>query len=177
MKTRPSKQLQRKWTWNYQSLSRVWLFATPWTVAHQAPLSMGIFQARIMQWVVMPSSRGSSQPRNQTGLLHCRQILNHLSQQGSPRILEWVAYHFSRGIFLTQGLNQGLLHCRWILYQLSQQGSPRVLEWVVCPFSSGSSWPRNQTRVSCIADRFLTSWATKNVQSTLQLCSFYMLAR
>ena len=75
----------------------------------------------------MPSSRGSSQPRNQTGLLHCRQILNHLSQQGSPRILEWVAYHFSRGIFLTQGLNQGLLHCRWILYQLSYQGSPTSL--------------------------------------------------
>ena len=31
------------------------------------------------------------------GLLHCRQILYHLSHQGSPRILEWVAYPFSRG--------------------------------------------------------------------------------
>ena len=30
------------------------------------------------------------------GLLHCRQILYQLSQQGSPRILEWVAYPFSR---------------------------------------------------------------------------------
>ena len=30
------------------------------------------------------------------GLPHCRQILYHLSQQGSPRILEWVAYPFSR---------------------------------------------------------------------------------
>ena len=29
-------------------LSRVWLFATPWTVVHQAPLSMGILQARIL---------------------------------------------------------------------------------------------------------------------------------
>ena len=38
----------------------------PWTVAHQAPLSMGILQARILEWVAMPSSRGSSQPRNQT---------------------------------------------------------------------------------------------------------------
>ena len=35
------------------------LFATPWTVAHQAPLSMGILQARILEWVAMPSSRGS----------------------------------------------------------------------------------------------------------------------
>ena len=38
----------------------------PWTVAHQAPLSMGILQARILEWVAMPSSRGSSQPRDQT---------------------------------------------------------------------------------------------------------------
>ena len=41
-------------------LSRVRLFVTLWTVAHQAPLSMGILQARILEWVVMPLSRGSS---------------------------------------------------------------------------------------------------------------------
>ena len=41
------------------------------------------------------------------------------------RVLEWVAISFSRGIFLTQGLNPGLLPCRQILYRLSQQGSPR----------------------------------------------------
>ena len=40
--------------------------ATPWTVACQAPLSMGILQARILKWVAMPSSRGSSQPRDWT---------------------------------------------------------------------------------------------------------------
>ena len=26
------------------------LFATPWTVAYQAPLSMGFFQTRILEW-------------------------------------------------------------------------------------------------------------------------------
>ena len=31
------------------------------------------------------------------GLRHCRQILYHLNHQGNPRILEWVAYPFSRG--------------------------------------------------------------------------------
>ena len=40
--------------------------ATSSTVAHQVPLSMGILQARILEWVAMPSSRGSSQPRDQT---------------------------------------------------------------------------------------------------------------
>ena len=37
----------------------------------------------------------------------------------------------------------------------------RILEWVACPFSRGSSWPRNQTRVSCIAGKFFTSWAVR----------------
>ena len=51
--------------------------------------------------------------------------------------------------------------CRQILYQLSQQGSPRILEWVAYPFSRRSSWPRNWTRVSYIAGRLFTSWATR----------------
>ena len=62
---------------------------------------------------------------------------------------------------LLQGSNPGLPHCRWILYLLSHQGSPRILEWVTCPFSSGSSRPRNRTRLSCIAGGFFTSWATR----------------
>ena len=49
-----------------QSLSRVWLLATPSTAAHQAPLSMGILQARILEWISYPFSRGSSQPRDWT---------------------------------------------------------------------------------------------------------------
>ena len=44
------------------SFSHTRLFETPWTVARQAPLSMGILQARILEWVAMLSSRGSSNP-------------------------------------------------------------------------------------------------------------------
>ena len=39
------------------SLCRVQLFVIPWMVANQAPLSMGILQARILEWVAMPFSR------------------------------------------------------------------------------------------------------------------------
>ena len=66
-----------------------------------------------------------------------------------------------QGIFPTQGSNPGLLHCRRILYQLSRKGSPRILQWVACPYSRGSSWPRNWTRVSCIAGGFFTNWAMR----------------
>ena len=57
-----------------------------------------ILQARILEWVAVPFSRGifSTQGSN-PGLPHCRRILYHLSHQGSSRILDWVAYPFSRG--------------------------------------------------------------------------------
>ena len=50
------------------SLSAVSNSVTPWTVVHQAPLSMEMVQARILEWFAMPFSRGSSQFRNQTGV-------------------------------------------------------------------------------------------------------------
>ena len=55
--------------------SRVRLYASLWTVAHQAPLSMGFSQARMLGWVAVSSSRGSSWPRDRTHIsyiyLHC----------------------------------------------------------------------------------------------------------
>ena len=65
-----------------------------------------------------------------------------------------------QGIFPTQVSNPGLPHCRRILYQLSHKGNPRILEWVTYPFSRLSSRPKNRTRISCIAGRFLSlgSW-------------------
>ena len=62
-------------------LSRGQLFVTPWTVAHQAPLPMGILQARILEWVAVPLSGGSSQARDQT-------LTSYVSCVGG-----WVLYH------------------------------------------------------------------------------------
>ena len=52
------------------SLSVVSDSVTSWTVAHKAPMSMGILQAIILKWVAMPSSRGSSQPMDRTQVSH-----------------------------------------------------------------------------------------------------------
>ena len=57
---------------------------TPWTVAHQAPLSIGFPQARILEWAAIAFSRESFWTRDQNpGLLHCRQTLYCLCHQGS----------------------------------------------------------------------------------------------
>ena len=72
-----------------------------------------------------------------------------------------------QGILPTQGLNPGLPHCRQILHHLSHQGSPRILERVAYPFSRGSFWPRNRTRVFCIAGGFFTNWATREALTSI----------
>ena len=51
-----------------QSLSCVWLFATPWTVAHQAPLSMGCSRQEYWSGLPFPSP-GGPQPKDWNLLL------------------------------------------------------------------------------------------------------------
>ena len=50
---------------------------------------------------------------------------------------------------------------------ISQAG---ILEWVALLFSRGSSWPRDRTWISCIADRFFTIWATIFLTLILREC-------
>ena len=144
---------------------------------------MGFFQARILEWVAISFSWGSSWPRNRTWVsMHCRQTFSHLSNQGSlysnkikdtHRIASWFSkvlhlhipskylplyviieteipsvmsnslwphgprvicpwnspvkntgtgsHSLLQGIFPVKGLNLGLLHCKQILYHLSHQ--------------------------------------------------------
>ena len=63
------------------------------------------------------------------------------------RILEWVAFLFSRGSSQPRAWTQVSCTACGILCQLSHKGSPKILEWVVYPFSRWSSQPRNQTQV------------------------------
>ena len=44
-----------KWKVKVKLLSPVWLFATPWTVAYQAPLSMGFSKQEYRSWLPFPS--------------------------------------------------------------------------------------------------------------------------
>ena len=61
-----------------QLLSCVWLFATSWTVAHQAPLSMEFFRQEYWSGLPFPSSGESSWPRDRTWVSYvCRLILYH----------------------------------------------------------------------------------------------------
>ena len=98
----------------------------PMRVACQAPVSMGILQARIQEWVAMLSSRRPSKPRDQTQVSHIASRFFTSWATGKPMNPGMGSLSLLQGIFLTQELNGGFLHCRWVLNQLSYQGSPLI---------------------------------------------------
>ena len=85
----------------------------------------GIIQARILEWVAFPFSRGivptQVEPRSpalQTNSLPAE-------PQGKPKNTGVGSLSLLQWIFPTQEMNWGLLHCRWILYQLNYQGDQK----------------------------------------------------
>ena len=72
----------------------------------------------------MPSSRGPSEPKDQTHVsaLYADSLPYELP--GKPKNTGVDSLSLLQGIFPTQELNLGLLHCRQILYQLGYQGGP-----------------------------------------------------
>ena len=114
---------------------------------------MGFSRQEYWSGLPCPPPRDLPNQGSNPGLPYCRQILYHLSHQGSPKVKVSLlcptlcdpgqnspgqntgvgSCSPLHGIFPTQGLSPSLLHCRGILYQLSHQGSPRILEWVAYP--------------------------------------------
>ena len=110
---------------------------------------MGMLQARILEWFLTCLPPGDLP---NPGLSHCRQILYHLSHQGSPRMLEWVAYPFSRESSRPRNQTRvswiaGGFFTNWIMFRSDQSLSrvrlcnlvdyivhgilqARILEWV-----------------------------------------------
>ena len=105
-----------------------------------------ILQARILEWVAMPSSRGSSQPRDQTWV-------SCIAGRCIPIVCLCVSRSVVSDSLQPHRLQPARLLCPW-------DYPGKNIEWVAIPFSRGSSEPRDRTLVSCIAGRFFTVWAT-----------------
>ena len=71
--------------WKCYLLSCVWLFANPWTIAHQAPLPTGFSRQEHRSGLPFPLQGIFQTQGFNLGLLHCRRILYRLSHQGSPQ--------------------------------------------------------------------------------------------
>ena len=78
-------------------VSRVWLLATLWTVCSLPGSSVqGILQARILEWVAMPSSRGSSWPRDRTCVSYVSCVGRQVPHTSVKTILYFWYYVFGK---------------------------------------------------------------------------------
>ena len=80
---------------------------------------------------------------------------------------------WKRSVFILIPKKWKLLSQVWLFatpWTVQSMEFSRILEWVAFPFSRGSFQPRDQTQVSCITDRFFTTWATREA---LISCSKY----
>ena len=136
----------------------------PMDIANQPSLSMGILQARILDWVTNPSFRGSFQPKDWTytffevcvskgdSLPLTPPGETHLHTYTCVKVTQLCLTHCNPMDCTSPGCSvPGIL-----------QG--RVLEELATAFSRASSQIRDQTQVLQIASRFLTIWATREAE-------------
>ena len=97
------------------------LFATLWTIGHQAPLSMGILQARILECVAVFYYRGSSWPKDWT----CISCDSRIGRQVLYYCATWEATIKLYFIYLSEGLSSLLSHF------LSTHCMPLRKEWAI----------------------------------------------
>ena len=133
-------------------LSHVRLFANPWTVAHQVPLSMEFPRQEYWSGLPFPSLGDLPYPGIKSWVFCITGRLYHLSHLGSPLDILCVCVLVTRS-------------CPTLCKPMdcsppgsSVHGIPqaRILEWVTIPFSRESSQPRDRTWVSHTAGRFFT---------------------
>ena len=84
-----------------------------------------VLQARMLEWVAFPFSRGSSHPRNWTQVSRIGGGFFMSEPRGNPKTNVVGSLCLLQQIFPIQESNQGLLYCRQIFYPLGYQGSPQ----------------------------------------------------
>ena len=121
--------LQPMHVYTLSLFSRVRLFATPWTVAHQAPPSMGFSRQEYWSGLPCPPPGHLSYRRIEltSPALQADSLLSE--PPGKPQNTGVGSLSLLQGMDLPDsGIKPGLLHYRWILYQLSYQGSPKIAQ-------------------------------------------------
>ena len=149
--------------YNAQWLSHVWLLHH---VACNSPSSSvhGISQARMLEWVAISFSRGSSKPKDERRPPALLGGYLPLASQVAQGVKNPPTNALDLREVEVKAAQSCPTLCDPMAYTVHGILQARILEWVDIPFSSRSSQPRDQTQVSHIARGFFTSWTTRKAQ-------------
>ena len=172
-----------------KSISRVRLFATLWTVACRAPLSMGFSRQEYWSGLPFLSPGDLPDPGMQTGSLMSPELASSLPlvPPGKPNIctdvhiyvhteyigMAQIELHYFFKSAAAKSLQSCPTLCNFMdcslpgssVHGISQAG---ILKWVAISFSRGSSRPRDWTCISCIDRRILDHWANQEARKSYE---------
>ena len=140
-----SHVLRKSFWLRFESLSSSVVSDSLWPVNHRLPRPSvhRIPQARILQWVAISFSRGSSWPRD----WGCTAADSLLSEPpGKPTQMLPVCTCARFCPTLCSSMDRSLPGS-----SVNGIFQARILEWVAIRSSRGSSWPRDQTHTSCVS--------------------------
>ena len=139
----------------YVSCSVMSNSVTPWTVAHQAPLSMEFSRQEYWGELPFPSPGDLPNPVDEPRSPALQADSSQSEPSGKPLFDQKKVSHLV------------MSDCLWPMDSSPPDSSvhgilqARILEWVAISFFRGSFQPRDRTQVSCIAGGLFTNWATR----------------
>ena len=152
--------------------SCVWLFVTLWAVVLQAPLSIGLARQEYWSGFAMLSTRGSSQPRDQSQVSSISYIVWQagslpLAPPGKPEVK----------MLVTQSCPAlcNFMDCSLLCSSVHGILQARILEWVALTFSRVSSQVRDQMGSPALQVDSFTIWATWEAPSHFRLHQNYLI--
>ena len=107
--------------------SCVQLFATPWTIACQAPLSTEFSRQEYWSGLPFPPPGDLPDPGTEPRSPILQEDSLPSEPPGKPKNIGVGSLSLLQVIFLTQEFNQGFLHCRWIILPAELQGKSHSL--------------------------------------------------
>ena len=113
-----------------RSLDFILLIRILFSCPHCLPKSLAKLIIKYTSALIVYTEAVSEMKVAQFCLILCNSVDYAVHGIFQARILEWVAFPFSKGIFPTQGLNPGIPHCRQIFYQLATRN------WLSMTFKS-----------------------------------------
>ena len=133
----------------------------------------GILQARILEWVSISSSRGSSQLRDRTRISLLYDLCLYLQRLSDILLILSEVTVAQLCLTLCDPVD-----CSPSASSAYGMVQARILEWVAISFARGSSQPRDRTQVSHIAGRRFNLCTTErnikmNIQLSLKYCQSF----
>ena len=139
----------------------VWLFATPWTVAHQPPLSMGFPRQEYWSGLPFPSTRDLPNPGIEPTSLVSPAMADGLFTTEPPGKPYYNMHEPWKYAKMKEARHKKLTYCMIHLYEIIIKGKFIETDSILV---TTRSWGEGETGSECLNGLGVFFWGNKNIQ-------------